>query len=88
MQTLNPGGTDLVWAAAAEGKVPLGAVQGGVSESGEDLYIGRCKIDGKKLHGKVSVVRVVVNTRLNFYFVPSAFCHRKKSINHIISFEL
>ncbi|ROT74755.1 Natterin-4 [Penaeus vannamei] len=51
--TLNPGGTDLVWAAAAEGKVPLGAVQGGVSESGEDLYIGRCKIDGKKLHGKV-----------------------------------
>ncbi|XP_063596761.1 mucin-2-like [Penaeus indicus] len=51
--TLNPGGTDLVWAAAAEGKVPLGAVQGGVTESGEDLYIGRCKVDGKKLYGKV-----------------------------------
>ncbi|XP_042872374.1 putative protein TPRXL [Penaeus japonicus] len=51
--TLNPGGTDLVWAAAAEGKVPLGAVQGGVSEAGEDLYIGRCKLEGKKVYGKV-----------------------------------
>lgn len=65
----------MVWAAAAEGKVPLGAVQGGVSEAGEDLYIGRCKIEGKKVYGKVCAARVVVFIRRKLFQLLCCYVH-------------
>ncbi|XP_076038042.1 uncharacterized protein LOC143023402 [Oratosquilla oratoria] len=49
----NPGGVELSWLAGSAGKVPTGALQGGFSEDGEALYIGRVCVDGAVSCGKV-----------------------------------
>ncbi|KAK3868116.1 hypothetical protein Pcinc_026468 [Petrolisthes cinctipes] len=49
----NQGGVDLVWQRASNGEVPRGALQGGYSETGEKLYIGRVNHGRTVLSGKV-----------------------------------
>lgn len=49
----NPGNVEVVWQAARNGTVPVGALQGGYSETGEPLYIGRFKNSGNYISGKV-----------------------------------
>ncbi|XP_054155092.1 uncharacterized protein LOC128953615 [Oppia nitens] len=49
----NPHGASLVWVPAANGEVPLGAIQGGQQSDGERLYIGRAYHEGSMVIGKV-----------------------------------
>ena len=42
-----------VWLDAKDGKVPLRAVIGGTDSSGEKIYIGRGKMEGALLPGKI-----------------------------------
>jgi len=44
---------EFVWVAASDGQVPNGALQGGVSEDKEALFIGRCLIEGATSIGPV-----------------------------------
>ena len=46
---------ELVWKAGSAGSVPTGAMQGGFTEDGEPLYIGRVSVDGVVSCGKVSI---------------------------------
>lgn len=48
----NPG-CELVWVRTSGGSLPTGAVQGGVTGSGEPLYIGRHEHGGSWVVGKV-----------------------------------
>ncbi|XP_064080672.1 uncharacterized protein LOC135197540 [Macrobrachium nipponense] len=49
----NPGGADFVWQSGSFGSAPNGALQGGYTETGERLYIGRFKQGGVYVGGKV-----------------------------------
>ncbi|XP_068251245.1 uncharacterized protein [Palaemon carinicauda] len=49
----NPGGADFVWQSASFGSAPIGALQGGYTESGERLYVGRFRQGGVYVGGKV-----------------------------------
>ncbi|MDK2413146.1 DUF3421 domain-containing protein [Aphanizomenon sp. 202] len=49
----NPGSVTISWEPSSKGKVPPGALQGGISEDGEILYIGRVSVDGVVSVGKV-----------------------------------
>ncbi|XP_066981735.1 uncharacterized protein [Macrobrachium rosenbergii] len=51
----NPGGADFVWQSGSFGSAPNGALQGGYTETGERLYIGRFKQGGVYVGGKVSI---------------------------------
>ncbi|KAH8018429.1 hypothetical protein HPB51_006051 [Rhipicephalus microplus] len=44
---------DMAWVPASEGSVPTGAIQGGMTSSGEPLYIGRTFHEGTLTIGKV-----------------------------------
>ena len=48
-----PNNADFVWVHAEHGRVPTGAIQGGITGSGEKLYIGRARQDGAFSIGKV-----------------------------------
>ncbi|XP_077523092.1 natterin-4-like [Amblyomma americanum] len=52
-QALVSDGASLAWLPASNGAVPSGAIQGGVTASGEPLYIARARHDGMLLIGKV-----------------------------------
>ncbi|KAK4300729.1 hypothetical protein Pmani_027083 [Petrolisthes manimaculis] len=49
----NNGGAELDWVTSSGGQVPIGAVQGGKSETGEALYVGRVRIGAAYVCGKV-----------------------------------
>lgn len=49
----NPGNEELVWQSASRGNIPIGALQGGYSETGEPLYIGRYRPNRTFVTGKV-----------------------------------
>ncbi|XP_047489621.1 uncharacterized protein LOC125039572 [Penaeus chinensis] len=49
----NPGSVTITWEPSSKGKCPPGALQGGISEDGEILYIGRVSVDGVVSVGKV-----------------------------------
>lgn len=49
----NPASVNLTWEPGCQGKVPPGALQGGMSEDGETLYIARVNVDGVVSVGKV-----------------------------------
>lgn len=49
----NPASINLTWSPGSMGKVPSGALQGGMSEEGEMLYIGRVSVDGQVSVGKI-----------------------------------
>jgi len=49
----NPGRVSLAWVAGSAGKVPPGALEGGVTGEGETMYIGRVMVDGVVSVGKV-----------------------------------
>nr|XP_045592664.1 uncharacterized protein LOC123754362 [Procambarus clarkii] len=49
----NPGNADIIWQSAQNGSVPNGALEGGYSETGEKLYIGRFNVGGMVISGKV-----------------------------------
>ncbi|XP_045137604.1 uncharacterized protein LOC123519943 [Portunus trituberculatus] len=49
----NPASVTLTWEPGSQGNVPPGALQGGMSEDGEMLYIGRVNVDGVVSIGKV-----------------------------------
>ena len=53
----NPQGVTLEWIGASNGKVPSGALEGGHTEDGEPLYIGRVSVDGVVSCGKVNILR-------------------------------
>ncbi|XP_065290198.1 natterin-3-like isoform X2 [Dermacentor albipictus] len=46
-------GASLAWRVASDGDVPSGAIQGGVTASGEPLYIGRAHHEGLLIIGKL-----------------------------------
>lgn len=46
---------EVVWAACAPGEIAPGALQGGVTETGERLYIGRAEHEGSLTIGKVQL---------------------------------
>jgi len=48
-----PQGCEFVWVPSGEGVVPTGAIQGGVTRSGEKLFIGRVRHEGSFCIGKV-----------------------------------
>ncbi|KAL1426167.1 hypothetical protein MTO96_018428 [Rhipicephalus appendiculatus] len=52
-QVLVCSGASLAWRVAADGAVPSGAIQGGVTSSGEPLYIGRAHHEGMLFVGMV-----------------------------------
>ena len=49
----NPNGSNLVWAPASGGEIPLGAIQGGAQSDGQILFIGRAYYNGSMVIGKV-----------------------------------
>ncbi|KAL7636420.1 UNVERIFIED_CONTAM: hypothetical protein RMT77_013195 [Armadillidium vulgare] len=49
----SPNSVELVWKGSSSGKVPTGALEGGHTEDGEVLYIGRVMVDGIVSCGKV-----------------------------------
>ena len=49
----NPTKVEMTWVPHSEGNVPSGALQGGFSEDGEPLYIGRISVDGVVFCGKI-----------------------------------
>ncbi|KAK7069849.1 hypothetical protein SK128_022179 [Halocaridina rubra] len=49
----NAGNAEFIWQAASSGQIPMGAVQGGYSENGEPLYVGRFRRGFKFITGKV-----------------------------------
>lgn len=49
----NPASVNLTWVAGSHGRVPAGALQGGTSEDGETLFIGRVNVDGNVSVGKI-----------------------------------
>ncbi|CAG2109003.1 unnamed protein product [Medioppia subpectinata] len=49
----NPSGSNLVWVPAANGEIPLGALQGGQQSDGQKLFIGRAYHSGSMVLGKV-----------------------------------
>ncbi|XP_054931366.1 uncharacterized protein [Dermacentor andersoni] len=52
-QALVSDGASLDWLPGSGGKLPSGAVQGGVSASGEPLYVGRASREGLLVIGAV-----------------------------------
>ncbi|RWS02449.1 uncharacterized protein B4U79_06516 [Dinothrombium tinctorium] len=52
-QALISPGCELVWLPASDGELPSGALQAGVTEDGEVLYIGRHEHEGSSTIGKV-----------------------------------
>ncbi|XP_077523001.1 natterin-4-like [Amblyomma americanum] len=51
-QVLVSDGASLAWLPSSGGDVPSGAIQGGVTSSGEPLYIGRARHEGNLTVGK------------------------------------
>lgn len=49
----NPHNCQLEWVGSAGGNIPSGALQGGVSEQGEPLYVGRVHHEGSLTIGKI-----------------------------------
>uniref|UniRef100_T1IXB6 Uncharacterized protein n=1 Tax=Strigamia maritima TaxID=126957 RepID=T1IXB6_STRMM len=49
----NPCNCSLEWVGASDGAVPNGALQGGVTDDGENLFIGRTQHEGTLTVGKV-----------------------------------
>lgn len=49
----NPGIVEFIWLSASNGSVPNGAIEGGYSETGEKLFIGRFSVNGAVISGKV-----------------------------------
>jgi len=49
----NPTKVEMAWVPCSDGNAPPGAFQGGDSEDGEPLYIGRVSVDGVVSCGKV-----------------------------------
>ncbi|KAL3250383.1 hypothetical protein MRX96_055525 [Rhipicephalus microplus] len=52
-QVLVSNGAPLAWLPASRGAVPSGAIQGGLTDNGEALYVGRARHNGMLILGKV-----------------------------------
>lgn len=49
----NPGCANIVWVAAADGEVPVGAVEGGTCGQEEPIYVVRCTHEENVVPGKL-----------------------------------
>lgn len=53
-------GPNLQWVVSQEGVVPANSVEGGKTEDGETLYIGRAQHEGTTTIGKVILLDTVI----------------------------